>query len=101
MMEEANYGMEQLFESWNPGEPVSQVDPEDLKAVGDHISANPHEKATGVDGLKHLCKPGADIWAGSFSHYASGTYIRQKLTREFGTLVIRKKVTRELGTLVG
>jgi hypothetical protein len=60
--------MEHPFESWNPGEPVSQVDPEDLKALWEHRSAHPREKATGMNGLKHICKPGADIWAVLYRH---------------------------------
>jgi hypothetical protein len=55
------------FETAHPGEPVPQVDPEDLKALWEYNrSADPREKATGVNTLKHLFKPGADIWAVHF-----------------------------------
>ncbi len=51
-----------------PGEPVPEVDPEDVKTVwqiGIDVQANHPGKnfAVGVDFMKHACKPGADIEA--------------------------------------
>src|SRR5436853_6591247 len=48
-----------------PGEPVPQVDPDDLKAVWEinHEvqTSHPGERVTGISVLEHACKPGADV----------------------------------------
>jgi hypothetical protein len=54
-----------------PGEPVPAVDPDDVKTVwqigrdaqGNHLG---HNVAVGVDLMKHVCKPGANIEAVSY-----------------------------------
>ena|SRR5207247_1890550 len=50
-----------------PGEPVPQVDPDDLKAVWEinHEvqTSHPGERVTGISVLEHACKPGADVKA--------------------------------------
>ena len=50
-----------------PGEPVPQVDPDDLKAVWEinHEvqTSHPGERVVGISVLEHACKPGADVKA--------------------------------------
>jgi len=52
----------------NAGEPVSQVDPDDLKAIWTFMEDSPANAAfaTGVGLLQRVCKPGADIEALSY-----------------------------------
>jgi hypothetical protein len=46
-----------------PGEPVPQVDPDDLKAVWEVQTSHPGERAIGISVLEQTCKPGADVKA--------------------------------------
>jgi hypothetical protein len=49
-----------------PGEPVREVDPEDVKTVwqvGKDAEAGHPGVATGFDAMKHIFKPGVDIQA--------------------------------------
>jgi hypothetical protein len=77
----------ELFETANPGEPAPQVDPEDLKTVWEYIRQC-HEAATGIELFKHLCKPGADIWA-VVEHNVILYFLLDKVFAlvNFGTLV--------------
>jgi hypothetical protein len=54
----------------NPGEPVPQVDPDDLKTVWQFFKESRERSgqavATGVDLLRQVCKPGADVQAVSY-----------------------------------
>jgi hypothetical protein len=56
----------QLFPG-QPGEPVPEVDPEDIKAVGrayqDAAKDNPGLRGLDLRVLERVCKPGADIHA--------------------------------------
>ena len=82
--------MEQPFEGWNPGEPVPQVDPADMKALWEYgRSLDPREKAMGGSCLKHVCKPGADIWAVASRHAVLELLLDKKfvlLNLRFGLL---------------
>ena len=54
-----------------PGEPVPEVDPEDMKTIwniGREVQArNPGQQvAIGVDVYRSVCKPGADVIAASY-----------------------------------
>jgi hypothetical protein len=50
-----------------PGEPVPQVDPDDLKAIWEINHelqmSHPGERAIGISVLEHACKLGADVKA--------------------------------------
>lgn len=50
-----------------PGEPVPEVDPEDLKALWQQQqevqAMHPGQHATGIDVMKAVCKPGANVKA--------------------------------------
>ena len=52
----------------NPGEPVAEVDPDDLKTIWQEArnlqSRHPGRNASiGSDGMKAICKPGANVLA--------------------------------------
>ena len=69
------------------GEPVPQVDPDDLKAVWEinhEVQAShPGVRAIGISVLEHACKPGADVKAVAYRAMNLGLLtllFQQKLT---------------------